>query len=99
MISMSVAPLAVTCETCTPPPPTATDASAPWINGMSGHSWRDAGNGEWSFPRSDLPLEDIANVVIQKKELYGDELVKLLNGANLQIPDVDLTDDKVWPKL
>jgi ATP-dependent Zn protease len=44
-------------------------------------------------------VEDIAKVVIQKRELYGDELVRLLNGANLQIPDVDLTDDKVWPAL
>jgi ATP-dependent Zn protease len=44
-------------------------------------------------------VDDIAKVVIQKKEIYGDELVKLLNGANLQIPDVDLTDDKAWPKL
>jgi cell division protease FtsH len=44
-------------------------------------------------------VEDIANVVIQKKEIYGDELVRLLNGANLQIPDVDLTDEKAWPEL
>jgi ATP-dependent Zn protease len=44
-------------------------------------------------------VEDIAKVVIQKKELYGDDLVKLLNGANLQVPDVDLTDDKMWPDL
>jgi ATP-dependent Zn protease len=44
-------------------------------------------------------VDDIAKVVIQKKEIYGDELVSLLNGANLQIPDVDLTDDKAWPKL
>jgi ATP-dependent Zn protease len=44
-------------------------------------------------------VEQIANVVIQKKEIYGDELVKLLNGANLQIPDVDLTDEKAWPEL
>jgi ATP-dependent Zn protease len=44
-------------------------------------------------------VEQIAEVVIQKKELYGDELVKLLNGANLQIPDVDLTDEKTWPAL
>jgi hypothetical protein len=44
-------------------------------------------------------VDDIAKVVIQKKELYGDELVQLLNGANLQIPDVDLTDDKAWPAL
>ena len=44
-------------------------------------------------------VDDIAKIVIQKKEIYGDELVSLLNGANLQIPDVDLTDDKAWPKL
>ena len=37
--------------------------------------------------------------MIQKKEIYGDELVRLLNGANLQIPEVDLTDDKAWPVL
>jgi ATP-dependent Zn protease len=44
-------------------------------------------------------VEHIANVVVEKKEIYGDELVKLLNGANLQIPDVDLTDERVWPAL
>jgi ATP-dependent Zn protease len=44
-------------------------------------------------------VEQIASVVIQKKEIYGDELVKLLNGANLEIPDVDLTDERVWPAL
>jgi len=44
-------------------------------------------------------VDDIAKVVIQKKEIYGNELVKLLNGANLQIPNVDLTDEKVWPAL
>jgi hypothetical protein len=44
-------------------------------------------------------VEQIAEVVIQKKEIYGDELVKLLDGANLQIPNVDLTDEKTWPAL
>jgi ATP-dependent Zn protease len=44
-------------------------------------------------------VEHIANVVIAKKEIYGDELIKLLNGANLQIPDVDLTDERAWPAL
>ena len=44
-------------------------------------------------------VEQIAEVVIQKKEIYGDELIALLNGANLQIPDVDLTDERVWPVL
>jgi ATP-dependent Zn protease len=44
-------------------------------------------------------VEQIAEVVIQKKEIYGNELVSLLNGANLQIPNVDLTDEKAWPPL
>jgi ATP-dependent Zn protease len=44
-------------------------------------------------------VEQIAEVVIQKKEIYGDELIALLNGANLQIPEVDLTDERVWPVL
>jgi hypothetical protein len=44
-------------------------------------------------------VEQIAEVVIQKKEIYGDELIALLNGANLQVPEVDLTDERVWPVL
>jgi ATP-dependent Zn protease len=46
-----------------------------------------------------VQVEQIAEVVIQKKEIYGDELIKLLNGANLQIPEVDLTDERAWPVL
>ncbi|MHB8642285.1 MAG: AAA family ATPase [Gaiellaceae bacterium] len=44
-------------------------------------------------------VEHIADIVVEKKELYGDELVRLLNGAHLEIPVVDLTDEKVWPVL
>jgi ATP-dependent Zn protease len=44
-------------------------------------------------------VQHIADVVVEKKELYGDELVNLLNGANLQIPEVDLTDERSWPAL
>jgi ATP-dependent Zn protease len=44
-------------------------------------------------------VERIAEEVIAKKELYGDELVKLLNGARLEIPEVDLTKESSWPTL
>jgi ATP-dependent Zn protease len=44
-------------------------------------------------------VEHIADVVAVKKEIYGDELVKLLDDAKLEIPDVDLTDERVWPAL
>ena len=44
-------------------------------------------------------VEKIAETVIEKQEIYGDELVALLEDAQLEIPDVDLTDAKVWPAL
>jgi ATP-dependent Zn protease len=46
-----------------------------------------------------MQVEQIAEVVIQKKEIYGDELVKLLDGAKLEVPQVDLTEEKAWPTL
>jgi len=44
-------------------------------------------------------VEKIAEVVIEKKELYGDELVKLLDDAKLEIPHVDLTKESAWPAV
>jgi cell division protease FtsH len=42
-------------------------------------------------------VEVIADAVVERKEIYGDELVKLLDDAHLKVPQVDLTDEKVWP--
>jgi ATP-dependent Zn protease len=42
-------------------------------------------------------VELIAEAVIQKKEIYGNELVRLLDGARLEVPVIDLTDEKKWP--
>jgi ATP-dependent Zn protease len=44
-------------------------------------------------------VERIAETVIVKKEIYGNELVKLLDNARLELPIVDLTDEKTWPVL
>ena len=44
-------------------------------------------------------VERIAEEVAAKKELYGDELVRLLDGAKLEIPQVDLTKESSWPTL
>jgi len=43
--------------------------------------------------------ERIADVLIERKELHGDEVLDLLDGADLQQPELDLLDDAVWPKL
>lgn len=44
-------------------------------------------------------VERVAEAVIEKGEIYGNELVALLDAQKLQIPTVDLTKDEAWPKL
>src|ERR687884_27241 len=38
-------------------------------------------------------VQRIADVIVEKRELYGDELVTLLAGAGLQKPEIDYLDD------
>jgi hypothetical protein len=44
-------------------------------------------------------VEKIADTVVARRELYGDELVDLLNSAQLKEPDIDLTKEEAWPTL
>jgi ATP-dependent Zn protease len=41
----------------------------------------------------------IADTLVERKEMHGDEVVKLLDAANLEAPTIDITDDTIWPKL
>jgi ATP-dependent Zn protease len=44
-------------------------------------------------------VERIAEVLIERREMHGDEVLELLDGAGLKQPSVDLTDERVWPKI
>jgi len=44
-------------------------------------------------------VQRIADVVAEKRELYGDELLALLAGAGLQKPEIDYLDEATWPTL
>jgi cell division protease FtsH len=44
-------------------------------------------------------VERIADAVMDKGELYGDELVHLLDAQNLTKPDIDWTKDETWPRI
>ena len=44
-------------------------------------------------------VEQIADALIAKKELFGDELVEILENAKLKIPKVDLTQPQAWPAV
>jgi SpoVK/Ycf46/Vps4 family AAA+-type ATPase len=44
-------------------------------------------------------VEQIAEALIEKKELFGDELVEILDNAKLQIPKIDLEKAEAWPAV
>jgi ATP-dependent Zn protease len=44
-------------------------------------------------------VEQIADALIEKKELFGDELVEILQNAKLKIPKIDLTQPRAWPAV
>jgi hypothetical protein len=44
-------------------------------------------------------VEAFANVVIERKELYGNELLQMLDEAKFEVPKVDLTKEEAWPTI
>lgn len=44
-------------------------------------------------------VERVADTLVARRELHGDEILELLESANLRVPDVDMTKDESWPKL
>jgi ATP-dependent Zn protease len=44
-------------------------------------------------------VEQIANTVIERQEIFGDELVELLNSVQLQRPEIDYLKEETWPKI
>ncbi len=42
-------------------------------------------------------VEKIANAVLERKELFGDELVDLLDSVGLRLPEIDYADESSWP--
>jgi ATP-dependent Zn protease len=44
-------------------------------------------------------VEKIADALVEKRELFGDELVHILESAKLKAPELDLTQEAAWPVL
>ena len=37
--------------------------------------------------------------MIEQKEIYGDDLVRLLDAQDFVKPEIDWTDEEAWPKI
>jgi hypothetical protein len=44
-------------------------------------------------------VDAIARQVAEKRELYGDELIELLDAHELVKPELDYTKEETWPKM
>ena len=44
-------------------------------------------------------VETIADTLVERKELYGNELVELLDSAKLEKPTIELTKEEAWPTM
>jgi ATP-dependent Zn protease len=44
-------------------------------------------------------IEQIADTLVDRKEMHGDEVIDLLNAAALKRPTIDLMDDSTWPRV
>jgi cell division protease FtsH len=41
----------------------------------------------------------IADTLVERRELHGDEVVEVLDAAGLRAPEIDVNDESIWPKL
>jgi hypothetical protein len=44
-------------------------------------------------------VEAVADTVIEEKEIYGDDLVRLLDAQHFVKPEIDWTDEASWPQM
>jgi len=44
-------------------------------------------------------VEKVADELVERREMYGDEVVELLESANIKRPEVDYLDEKSWPRI
>jgi ATP-dependent Zn protease len=44
-------------------------------------------------------VEHVAERLIEKRELFGDELLELLAAQDITIPEVDLREESAWPRI
>jgi hypothetical protein len=44
-------------------------------------------------------VEKIADELVVRREVFGDELVEILDGAKLKMPEIDYASEDAWPKM
>ena len=53
----------------------------------------------WFVLHNRAGTERVADTLVERREIYGDEVVELLDSLDLTIPDVDPLDEANWPRI
>jgi cell division protease FtsH len=56
-------------------------------------------NAHGLIAQNKAAVEQIADALVERRELFGDELVEILESAKLKAPELDLTKEEAWPVL
>ena len=43
-------------------------------------------------------VEQIADALVEQREIFGDDLLRLLDRQRLQLPELDYSKEGTWPK-
>jgi hypothetical protein len=44
-------------------------------------------------------VAQVAEVLVERRELFGNEVSDVLESVNLEAPEIDLLDETIWPKV
>ena len=44
-------------------------------------------------------VEKIADKLVERREVFGDDLVRILDGVGLKKPEIDLEKEEAWPRM
>ncbi len=53
----------------------------------------------WFVRHNRDATEQVATTLVERQEMFGNEVVELLDGLHLEIPTIDPLDERNWPRL
>jgi cell division protease FtsH len=66
------------------------------VAGLLGQAYVVAYN---TIKQNKAGTEHVADVLVAKREIYGDDVVGLLDEARLRKPEIDVLDEESWPRI
>jgi hypothetical protein len=68
----------------------------PIVAELLGYSYYVAFN---TMSQNKAAVEKVANTLVERKEIHGDDVVELLDSVNLKPAKLDYLEERTWPRL